>query len=117
MRKATVFRLWAAIATALTGASPAAAGEIAVLMSARVDAYEEALRGFEGDLRGHRVVKTHHMNGADVDQGRKLLRSIVSRDKPDLVFAVGIWALQAALAEPSGVPVVYAMVLKQVLGI
>jgi len=80
-------------------------------MSTRVDAYEQALKGFESSLRGHRVIKTHEMESSDVDQGREQLASILAHEKPDLVFAVGIWALQAVLAQPPGVPVVYAMVL------
>jgi putative ABC transport system substrate-binding protein len=86
------------------------AGEVAVLMSVKVDAYEEAARGFETSLRGHDVAKVYNMKG-DVDQGRKILAKLQSSGKPDLIFAVGVWALQAVLKESIEIPVVYAMVL------
>ena len=92
------------------GVGPAAAGDVVALISAPVEAYEEALKGFEGSLRGHRVVKAHQMGG-DLKRGRAILAELPAEQKPDLVFAVGLWALEAALKQPAGVPVVYAMVL------
>ncbi len=113
MRRSHVFALLVFLATSLGGMGSVTAGEVAVLMAAPVDVYEDALRGFKLSLRGHQIGKTHHMEG-DVDRGRAALAGIQSGEngkKPDLVFAVGVWALQAALKEPIGIPVVYAMVL------
>lgn len=90
-------------------ASPAAAATVAVLMSANVDAYREALKGFKGTVR-HRVVAEYDMGG-DLDAGRKALAEMRGKFKPELILVVGIWALQLVAEQPSDVPVVYAMVL------
>jgi putative ABC transport system substrate-binding protein len=90
-------------------ASPAAAARVAVLMSAKVNEYDEALRGFK-EATHHEIVSVYDMEG-DLDRGRKYLTEIETKVKPDLIFAVGIWALQVVVGRPSAVPVVYAMVL------
>lgn len=115
MRRRNVFlrlaRLAAPLALAWGTSGPAGAGEIVVLQSASVDAYKDALRGFEGSLHGHEVAKTYDMRG-DAERGREILADIAKQpDKPDLVFAIGVWALEASLQEQTGVPIVYAMVL------
>lgn len=110
MRLGKIFRLTTLLFASLGVAHIAAAGEVIALMGAPVEAYEDALRGFEESLRGHTIIKTHDMEG-DIDRGRDIIAGIRSGKKPDLIFAIGVWALQAALEERTGVPVVYAMVL------
>jgi putative ABC transport system substrate-binding protein len=106
----TAHLLLAALLSIFAGApEPAAGGELAVLMSAPVDAYREALGGFKETV-GRPVGKTHDMKG-DVERGKRILAELGSGEKPDLIFAVGVTALQAVLQQPSEVPVVYAMVL------
>jgi len=90
-------------------AGPAAAASVVALMSADVDAYREALRGFKETLR-HRVVAEYDMQG-DFDRGQKILSEIQTKIKPDLIFAIGVWALQATASQKLNLPVVYAMVL------
>jgi putative tryptophan/tyrosine transport system substrate-binding protein len=90
-------------------ASPAEAGRVAVLLSAKVSEYEDALKGFR-EATPHQIAAVYDMDG-DLDRGRKQLAEIEEKVKPDLIFAVGIWALQAVVARPPSVPVVYAMVL------
>lgn len=85
------------------------AGNVVVIMSADVDAYREALRGFKGGLR-HRIVAEYDMEG-DFERGQKILTQIQTKVKPDLIFAVGVWALQLVGSQTTNVPVVYAMVL------
>jgi putative tryptophan/tyrosine transport system substrate-binding protein len=97
------------LASIVGAAGSASAGDVAVIMSARVDAYEEALRGFKRSLR-HRIVVEYDMAG-DFDRGRAILSEIKSKVKPDLIFAVGIWALQVVVGETTNIPVVYAMIL------
>src|SRR6266487_3739913 len=100
-----------ALALSLTVmASPAAAARVAVLMSAKVSEYEEALKGFKETAAGHQVAAVYDMDG-DLDRGRKQLAEIETKIKPDLIFAVGIWALQVVVSRPPPLPVVYAMVL------
>jgi putative tryptophan/tyrosine transport system substrate-binding protein len=90
-------------------ASPADAARVAVLLSAKVAEYEDALKGFR-ESTSHQIAAVYDMDG-DLDRGRKQLAEIEEKVKPDLIFAVGIWALQAVIGRPPSVPVVYAMVL------
>ena len=103
-----LFAVLLLIALALAAAAPAVAGTVAVLLSSDADEYKEALRGFK-ETAGHQVVAVYDME-ADPDQGRKLLGEIERKVKPDLLFAVGTWALQA-VAGRTDIPIVYAMVL------
>jgi ABC-type uncharacterized transport system substrate-binding protein len=89
-------------------ATPAAA-RVAVLLSAQVVEYDEAVRGFREALP-KQAVTVYDMDG-DIERGRKQLDEIDSKLKPDLVLAVGIWALRAVVSRPPSAPVVYAMVL------
>jgi putative ABC transport system substrate-binding protein len=89
-------------------ATPAVA-RVAVLLSARVEEYEEAVRGFRGAIP-NQAVTVYDMDG-DLERGRKQLDEIDSKLKPNLIFAVGIWALRAVVGRPPLAPVVYAMVL------
>jgi len=107
-----VLRILIALALVLAPAvlaSQAAAARVVVLTSARVEEYEEAIRGFKGTI-AHQIVAVYDMDG-DLDRGRNQLAEIESKVKPDLIFAVGIWALQAVVSRPPTTPVVYAMVL------
>ena len=108
MRKRLIFALALVLSLAVM-ASPAAAARVAVLLSAKVPEYEEALKGFK-EAAPHEIVSEFDMDG-DLDRGRKHLAEIEAKVKPDLIFAVGIWALQVVASRPSPIPVVYAMVL------
>lgn len=90
-------------------AGPAAAANVVTLMSADVDAYREALRGFKDTLR-HRIVAEYDMQG-DFERAQKILSEVQTKIKPDLIFAIGVWALQATASQKSNLPVVYGMVL------
>lgn len=90
-------------------AAPGPAPRVAVLMTADVDEYKRALRGFKQTLR-HEIVAEFDMEG-DFERGRRLLAEMRSRVKPDLIVAIGIWALQVIAEHTTDVPVVYAMVL------
>jgi putative tryptophan/tyrosine transport system substrate-binding protein len=97
------------LAFAAGGAGPASAANVAVILSDRVDDYQEALRGFKETVR-HPIVAEYNMGG-DLERGRKILTEIETKVKPDLIFAIGLWALQAIVSQPTDIPVVYAMVL------
>lgn len=84
-------------------------GTVAIIMSANVDSYTEALKGFKRTSR-HRIVAEYNMDG-DFDRGREILTEIQAKVKPDLVLAIGIWALQLVSDRAIDIPVVYAMVL------
>jgi putative ABC transport system substrate-binding protein len=96
------------LALLLGTAGPAGAGSVAAILSSDADEYKEALKGFK-ESAGHQVVAVYDMDG-DPDQGRKYLAEIERKHKPDLILAVGTWALQA-VAGRTDIPVVYAMVL------
>ena len=90
-------------------AVPAFGANVAVIMSSKVDDYREALQGFQAVGR-HRIVAEYDMGG-DPDKGPVIVAEIQKKVKPDLILAVGIWALQAVLSQSTDIPVVYAMVL------
>ena len=79
-------------------AGTAEAGRVAVLLSAKVSEYEDALKGFK-EATPHEIVAVYDMDG-DLDRGRKQLAEIETKIKPDLIFAVGIWALQVIVSRP-----------------
>ena len=58
-------------------AGPAAAARVAVLLSAKVSEYEEALKGFK-EATPHEIVAVFDMDG-DLDRGRKQLTEIEAR--------------------------------------
>lgn len=89
--------------------APAVAADVAVIVSAKVPAYEGAVRGFR-EVTDHRIVASYDMKG-DAERGRQILSEIEAKVAPDLIFAVGVWALQLVTAEETEIPVVYAMVL------
>jgi putative ABC transport system substrate-binding protein len=90
--------------------TPAAgAGGVAVLLTADVEEYRRALRGLKETIR-YPIVAEYDMEG-DFERGRKAMTEIRGKVKPELIVAIGIWALQVAARESTDVPVVYAMVL------
>jgi putative ABC transport system substrate-binding protein len=107
-------RLLAALLTAglLTSSLPPAAtgsGGVVVILTADVDEYRRALKGLKATLR-HPIVAEYDMEG-DFERGRRVMAGIRSQGTPDLIVAVGIWALQVAAEESTEIPIVYAMVL------
>jgi putative tryptophan/tyrosine transport system substrate-binding protein len=97
------------VSTMVGVTSPALAANVAVIMSSKVDDYKEALRGFRETAK-HRIVAEYDMGG-DPERGPSIVAEIETKVKPDLILAVGTWALQAVLSQPTSIPVVYAMVL------
>jgi putative ABC transport system substrate-binding protein len=89
-------------------AARARAANIAVFISSDADEYKEALKGFK-EAAGQHAVTVFDMYG-DLDKGRKALAEVERKGKPDLIFAIGTWALQVTAAQ-ADIPVVYAMVL------
>src|SRR5215475_3561525 len=109
-RRGFLGSLTAAAAATLwdVGPSPliAAPVTIAVIMSSDADEYKEALRGFN-ETASHQIVAVYDING-DLQKGRKALAEIERKGRPDLIYAIGTWALQA-IAGQTTIPVVYAM--------
>ncbi len=83
--------------------------KIAALKSADVDVYNEVLEGFKSRFPGS-AVSEYDMEG-DLQKGKKFLTRLKSGSKPDLILAIGIWALQVVVEEIRDIPVVFAMVL------
>ena len=88
---------------------PGEAAKIVALKSADVDVYNEALEGFKSISR-RPIISEYDMEG-DFQKGRKFLARLKSGLKPDLILAIGIWALQVVVEEIRDIPVVFAMVL------
>ncbi len=82
--------------------------DVVVLLSANAEEYQKAVKGFT-QAANCRVVATYDMRG-DLAKGREHLQQIETKDKPALIFAVGIFALQAVAKDPPKTPVVFSMV-------
>ncbi|GKS57001.1 ABC transporter substrate-binding protein [Nitrospira sp.] len=90
--------------------SPSIAGEIVILKSSDLSAYELAIEGFRSqNIADGADISVHDLQG-DLATGRKLARRIRASDAT-LVLAVGIKAALAAKLEILDIPVVYCMVL------
>lgn len=85
------------------------AGEIAVLKSADLPYYEQAIAGFKAELSGTTSIKDYNLYG-QLEQGREIAKSLRA-SPPDLVLAVGLKAAMAAKLEIFDTPVVFCMVL------
>ncbi len=88
---------------------PGEAAKIVALKSADVDVYNEVLEGFKSISR-RPIISEYDMEG-DFQKGKKFLARLKSGPKPDLILAIGIWALQVVVEEIRDIPVVFAMVL------
>jgi putative ABC transport system substrate-binding protein len=87
----------------------AAALEIAILNSADMAAYQEAIAGFKATGPGGAIYTQYDLQG-DLELGKKLARKIRASDA-SLVLAVGVKAAIAAKIEIVDVPIVYMMIL------
>jgi len=90
-------------------ASVAGATEIAILMSASLPYYDQAVMGFKAGLPPTTTIREYHLNG-QLAEGRRIAKSLRAAP-PDLVFAVGLKAALAAKLEIFDQPVVFCMVL------
>lgn len=88
---------------------PGEAAKIVALKSADVDVYNEALEGFKSVV-GQSVVSEYDMEG-DLQRGKRFLARLRSGPRPDLIFAIGIWALQVVVEEIRDIPIIFGMVL------
>ncbi len=85
------------------------AADITILLGADVPPYHQAIKGFIAETN-HNVRQTFDMKG-DFELARGILSSIKEESQTDLIFAVGVWALKAAIYADMSIPIVYAMVL------
>ncbi|MGH7409705.1 MAG: ABC transporter substrate-binding protein, partial [Candidatus Methylomirabilis sp.] len=88
---------------------PGEAAKIVALRGADVDVYNEAFEGFK-DVTRQSIVSNYDMGG-DLQKGKAFLTRLKSGPRPDLIFAIGLWALQVVVEEVKDIPVVFAMVL------
>ncbi len=89
--------------------SPVSAADIAILKSAELPSYEQAILGFKGGLPATIKVKEYSLGG-QVTRGREIGQKLRG-SSPDLVFAVGLKAAMAAKLEILDTPVVFCLVL------
>ena len=87
----------------------AGAAEIAILKSADLPYYEQAVVGFKAGIPATTSVKEYNLNG-QLTEGRQIAKSLRA-SPPDLIFAVGLKAAIAAKLEIFDQPVVFCMVL------
>lgn len=98
-----------AFGTIVNSSTPAEGAKIVALKSADVDVYNEALEGFKSS--SHQPGILEYDMGGDFQKGKKFLAQLKSGPRPDLILAIGIWALQVVVEEVQDIPVVFAMVL------
>ena len=88
---------------------PAGAAEVAILKSADLAAYNQAVAGFKAAMSPSTTFLEYDMQG-DVARGQKLARKIRDSDAM-LLLAVGVKAALVAKLEIVDIPVVFCMVL------
>lgn len=89
--------------------NPAHAADIAILKSAELPYYEQAVLGFKGGLPTTTKVKEYSLGG-HLARGREIGKSLRA-SPPDLIFAVGLKAAMAVKLEVFDTPVVFCLVL------
>jgi putative ABC transport system substrate-binding protein len=87
----------------------AGATEIAILTSASLPYYEQAIVGFKAGIPATASVKEYNLNG-QLAEGRHIAKSLRAAP-PELIFAVGLKAAMATKLEIFDTPVVFCMVL------
>lgn len=85
------------------------AAEIAIIKSADLPSYDQAIVGFKAGLPSLVKVKEYNLNG-QLTRGREIGRGLRA-SPPDLIFAVGLKAAMSAKLEIFDTPVVFCMVL------
>ena len=85
------------------------AADIAIVKSADLRYYDDAIMGFKAGLPPMTKVKEYNLDG-QLTQGREIGKSLRA-SPPDLVFAVGLKAAMSTKLEIFDTPVVFCMVL------
>lgn len=101
--------MWA-FAAWLLAVLPAYPAEIAILKSAPLTAYTQAIEAFRADLAGQGHTLREYELGGDLEQGRKIAQRLRATDT-NLVLAVGLKAALAAKSELFDIPVLHCLVL------
>jgi putative ABC transport system substrate-binding protein len=108
-----ILPLVACVALAFLTAPPllrsAAAADIAILKSADISYYDEAVQGFRTVLPSQITIKEYSLGGS-LSTGQEIVR-MLRAEPPSLVFAVGLKATLAAKLELPDTPVVFSQVL------
>ena len=89
---------------------PALAEEVAILKSAEISAYSEAIQAYKTHLPPSFEVGLEYNLQGDMSKGRNLARRIRASDA-DVVLAVGLKAALAAKLEILDIPVIFCLVL------
>ncbi len=92
--------------------TPSFAHEIAILKSADIAAYNEAVAGFKATATASTTFSEYDLQG-NIERGRKLARKVRASNAA-LVLAVGLKAALVAKLEILDAPVVFCMVLDPV---
>ncbi len=98
------------LALSLVCVNPVLAEEVAILKSAEISAYTEAIQAYKSHLPPSFEVGLEYSLQGDMSKGRNLARRIRASDA-DIVLAVGLKAALAAKLEILDIPVVFCLVL------
>ena len=99
-----LFLLWLTSLSSVVNAA-----EIAILKSAELPYYEQAVLGFKAGMPATTKMKEYNLNG-QLTRGREIGKSLRA-SPPDLILAVGLKAAIAAKLEIFDQPVVFCLVL------
>jgi putative ABC transport system substrate-binding protein len=102
--RSLLFLLWITSLSSVVNAT-----EIAILKSAELPYYEQAVRGFKAGLSTATKVQEYSLDG-QLARGRDIGKSLRA-SPPDLILAVGLKAAIAAKLEIFDTPVVFCLVL------
>ena len=104
----SLLALW--LIAGLPCGNPALAEEVAILQSAEIRAYSEAIQAYKAHLPPSFTVGLEYNLQGDMAKGRSLARRIRASDA-DVVLAVGLKAALAAKLEILDIPVIFCLVL------
>lgn len=84
-----------------------------VVQSQALDAYSEAVRGFEQGCKekGIEINAIYNMKG-DANEGKSVIKNIKDKKfRPDIIFAVGILATTLIKEQFTDIPIIFCMVI------
>ncbi len=86
---------------------------VIIIRGQNITAYNKVIAGFEKGCNGRNIFieKIYDLKG-DVEKGKKVIQSIkANKEKPDLIFAVGILAAVLSKIQFTNIPIIYCMVI------
>lgn len=87
--------------------------KVVIIRGQKIMAYNKVIAGFEKGCNGRNIFieKIYDLKG-DVEEGKTVIQSIkANKQKPDLIFAVGILAAVLSKIQFTNIPIIFCMVI------